>query len=204
MDSKIVLLEGFFILHCDQVGRHVLEMCSKLGVTSSFNICGDYVAKFEICLPYIKSCNIVIGNESEFRALCRLLKISTEEFEKSLEDVFEIMMREISHNGVAYKIESMNRYKKILIVTCGSGMVYCLSGSNEPSRFQVPAVDRELEKDAIGAGDSFLAGFFYGLVHNFPIKKCVKIASLVGAEIVKQRGCVVPHNISPDLASLVL
>lgn len=202
--SKIVLLEGFFLMHGDTVCSKVLEICSEYKVVTSFNICGEYVAKSEIIIPYIKSCNIVIGNETEFRAVCKLLNIATDNFEKSLKDVFDLMKRgKNTSNRLGYKIESMNKYEKILIVTCASDGVYCLSGSHNVIQYQGPVIEKEKMKDDLGAGDSFLAGFLYGILHDFPILKCLKLASLVGAEIVKQRGCVEPKKMFSDLICLL-
>ncbi len=83
------------------------------------------------------------------------------------------------------------RQKTNLIVTEGPQgcTVYTRDGS-----FTVPGLPVK-EKDSTGAGDSFLAGFAYGLLKGFDLKKAAKFANFCGAVAVTQLG--VPE-ISPD------
>ncbi len=46
--------------------------------------------------------------------------------------------------------------------------------------------------DTTGAGDSYAAGFLYGLTKNFPLKKCGDIASLVAGKVVEVLGANLP------------
>ncbi|TNF40325.1 MAG: adenosine kinase, partial [Bacteroidetes bacterium] len=39
--------------------------------------------------------------------------------------------------------------------------------------------------DTTGAGDSYAAGFFYGLTHNYDLETCGKIAALVSGKVVE-------------------
>lgn len=201
--SKIVLLEGFFIIHSDDVGREALDICTKNNTLTSFNICGVYVVRAypNIVIHYVKSCRIVIGSRAEFSAVCELFDVPTDDFEKSLVDVFKIMMEEYS--PLNSSIKSMEEYKKILIVTGGAKPVYCVYGNNKVIKFEVTPVEQSLIKDVTGAGDSFLAGFLYGIIHNFPLLKCLELACKVAAEILQQHGCLVPpKNSSAVLGSL--
>lgn len=51
----------------------------------------------------------------------------------------------------------------------------------------VPAFDVEAV-DALGAGDSFVAGFLTGLVHGWSIEECARFANAVGACCVRALG----------------
>lgn len=201
--SKIVLLEGFFIVHSDDVGRKAIDVCAKHNIVTSFNICGQYVPRLypNIAKGYIKSCHIVIGCRAEFDAVCDLFKVPTDNFEKALVDVFDIMMEE--YVPIKSSVKSMEEYKKILIVTSGSKPVYCVSGSKNVTKFVITPVEEHLIKDGTGAGDSFLAGFLYGIIHDYPLFKCLELASKVAAEILQQHGCITPaKNASTVLDSL--
>ena len=42
--------------------------------------------------------------------------------------------------------------------------------------------------DTTGAGDSYAAGFLYGLTHNWPLDKAGKLGSLLAARVIEQKG----------------
>jgi sugar/nucleoside kinase (ribokinase family) len=42
--------------------------------------------------------------------------------------------------------------------------------------------------DTTGAGDSYAAGFLYGLTHNWPINKAGKLGSILAARVIEQKG----------------
>jgi sugar/nucleoside kinase (ribokinase family) len=48
--------------------------------------------------------------------------------------------------------------------------------------------------DTTGAGDSYAAGFFYGLTHNFDLETCGKIAALVSGKVVEVMGANLPDS----------
>lgn len=48
--------------------------------------------------------------------------------------------------------------------------------------------------DTTGAGDSYAAGFFYGLSHNFDLETCGKIAALVSGKVVEVMGANLPDS----------
>ena len=54
----------------------------------------------------------------------------------------------------------------------------------------VPAVPGTVFRDATGAGDAFLAGFLYGLYHDFPFRKCAVCGNILGAKCVTAVGCL--------------
>lgn len=197
--SKVALLEGFFVVHSDDVGREAIDICTKNNTLTSFNICGQYVPKKypSIVTHYIKSCHIVIGSRAEFKAVCELFDIPTDDFENALKELFKIMMEE--YTPLNSSVKSMEEYMKILIVTGGSKPVYCICGNNNVIKFEVPPVEEHLIKDVTGAGDSFLAGFLYGIIHDFPLLKCLELACKVAAEILQQHGCQVPAKNSSTL-----
>lgn len=53
--------------------------------------------------------------------------------------------------------------------------------------------------DTTGAGDSYAAGFFYGLSHNFDLETCGKIAALVSGKVVEVIGANLPESQWPQV-----
>lgn len=77
----------------------------------------------------------------------------------------------------------MNNYQQyangIVVFTSGKKNILYSSTSetNEFTPYTVEALD------TTGAGDSFRAGMMYGLLQNYPIKKCIAFASVLAAYI---------------------
>jgi sugar/nucleoside kinase (ribokinase family) len=53
--------------------------------------------------------------------------------------------------------------------------------------------------DTTGAGDSYAAGFFYGLTHNYDLETCGKIAALVSGKVVEVMGANLPDHKWADI-----
>ncbi|HPE77548.1 MAG TPA: adenosine kinase [Draconibacterium sp.] len=53
--------------------------------------------------------------------------------------------------------------------------------------------------DTTGAGDSYAAGFFYGLTNNYNLETCGKIAALVSGKVVEVIGANLPDNQWPEI-----
>jgi sugar/nucleoside kinase (ribokinase family) len=49
---------------------------------------------------------------------------------------------------------------------------------------QVPAINVPVVMDTTGAGDSFNAGYIYGLLNNAPVESCLKYGNLMGGACV--------------------
>ncbi len=53
--------------------------------------------------------------------------------------------------------------------------------------------------DTTGAGDSYAAGFFYGLTHNYDLETCGKIAAFVSGKVVEVMGANLPDHQWPEI-----
>ena len=49
--------------------------------------------------------------------------------------------------------------------------------------------------DTTGAGDSYAAGFLYGLTQEFSLQRCAQLGSAVAAQAVAQLGAVVRDRV---------
>ncbi|MDY5845051.1 MAG: carbohydrate kinase family protein [Bariatricus sp.] len=72
-----------------------------------------------------------------------------------------------------------------VIIKCGSKGCYI---RNREIAEYVPAVLVEKCVDTTGAGDSFAAGFIYGLSEGWELKKCARYANSCGAKAVQVMG----------------
>ena len=53
--------------------------------------------------------------------------------------------------------------------------------------------------DTTGAGDSYAAGFFYGLTHNYDLETCGKIAAFISGKVVEVMGANLPDHKWPEI-----
>jgi sugar/nucleoside kinase (ribokinase family) len=53
--------------------------------------------------------------------------------------------------------------------------------------------------DTTGAGDSYAAGFFYGLTHGYDLETCGKIAALISGKVVEVMGANLPDSQWPSI-----
>lgn len=42
--------------------------------------------------------------------------------------------------------------------------------------------------DTMGAGDSYIAGFIYGILHGKPVQECMELGAIVAADTIKRSG----------------
>lgn len=57
--------------------------------------------------------------------------------------------------------------------------------------------------DTTGAGDSYAAGFLYGLTKGLSLEKCGKIASLISGKVVEVMGAKITEEKWPEILKLV-
>lgn len=71
----------------------------------------------------------------------------------------------------------------------------CLVAGRDGLRVRVPAAEVETVVDTTGAGDSFAAGFIYGLVHELGPEASARLGSLAAGEIVTHLGARPLHRL---------
>jgi adenosine kinase len=83
------------------------------------------------------------------------------------------------------KLEELARLVKALVVTLGPrGSIIHASGQE----IEIPSVDPEKTVDPTGCGDAFRAGLLYGIAAGFDWTLTGRLASLLGAIKIAQRG----------------
>ena len=73
---------------------------------------------------------------------------------------------------------------KNIIIKCGKRGCYVLGDTG----FYVPAVSDAVCVDTTGAGDSFAAGFVYGISEGWDLHRCAEFANSCGAKAIARVG----------------
>jgi adenosine kinase len=98
------------------------------------------------------------------------------------EDLFDDLLRDYQET----------KRDKIIVVTDGSNPVHFYRVNKtgiETESVKVPKVKKEEIIDTTGAGDSFVAGFLYGLIEGKDIKECIELGCDISAKVIKVLGC---------------
>lgn len=85
----------------------------------------------------------------------------------------------------------MGRHCPMAVVKVGSrGSIIVSDGKV----YEAEAVKAEHVVDTTGAGDSYAAGFLYGLSRNCPLDVCARIGSMVASSVIQVVGTTIPEN----------
>jgi sugar/nucleoside kinase (ribokinase family) len=89
------------------------------------------------------------------------------------------------------------------VVTLGADG--CVVAGREEARVRVPAVPVPHVVDTTGAGDSFAAGYLFGLIEGFDAERCARLGALAASEVVSHLGArpQVPLRRLAEQASLL-
>ncbi|MFD2612314.1 carbohydrate kinase family protein [Paenibacillus gansuensis] len=159
-ECKYLLLTGYFLLSPDIHARGILEKASDLGMTTFFDTGWpiydwDQKTRDEI-LNLLPYVDYFLPNEME---ACAIMN------EKDPKEAAR-QLAAICRNGV--------------VVKRGGGGSYFQdkTASIEIHGYEVTV------KDTVGAGDSFNAGFIYGVSTGMDLAKCVELGNAVAATVI--------------------
>ena len=72
-------------------------------------------------------------------------------------------------------------------------------GMDGSKMFFVPSIDEFHNVDSTGAGDAFLAGFVYGLMHDCELRQCIAYGNITGGKAVTAVGALSAYVTEPEL-----
>lgn len=75
-------------------------------------------------------------------------------------------------------------------------------GSENGQQFFVKSVSEFQNADSTGAGDAFLAGFIYGLMHDAPLATCIAYGNITGGKAVTAVGALSAYVTEVELHAL--
>lgn len=176
---RIFYIEGFFITKRMPVCEYIYEtFCgpeSQAHHLFAANLSAEYMIKEnKDDINYLaEKSDILFGNRSEFLMLAQVNGMAT----------------------LSKQIEELNRKKaeKIIVVTNGDKYVDVFIKSAvddlvKHERLDVEAVKKEDIVDTTGAGDSFVAGFFFAYFRNETISDCVRFGIEIASKKIRAIG----------------
>lgn len=72
-------------------------------------------------------------------------------------------------------------------------------GMDGSKMFFVPSIDEFRNVDSTGAGDAFLAGFVYGLMHDCELRQCIAYGNITGGKAVTAVGALSAYVTESEL-----
>lgn len=183
----IFYMEGFFIPNRETLARHIIEFSKINNKLFVLNISAPYICKDKSnsINYFVENCDIVVGNMKEYEALSETMN-----FDETLLN-FAIYLSNTNVNPNW-------QYAKIVIITNGAKDVTCVHSKGHITKIEVPKVPVNEIKDTTGAGDSFVAGFLFGLLKNCSPEACLRYGCWAAQQIIMQVGCQIP-NYLPEI-----
>ena len=153
----------------------LLAHCKGAGLTTSLDPNDDPSGEWdESFLEVLESVDILMPNERE---ACRM--IDEEDPEIAIRRLAELVPSLVVKRG-------------------GHGAVAC----HGAARWQSPIVD-VIPVDAVGAGDSFNAGFLHGYLQGWPMERCLHFGNLTGGFSTTALGGTEAFRNRPSLQSFL-
>jgi sugar/nucleoside kinase (ribokinase family) len=170
-EYQYAYMEGYLVFNHDLIKAGV-EMAKVAGLKVAIDLASFNVveANLDFLKDLIKSSvDIVFANEEEAKSF------TGKEPEEALNEIAEMC--------------------ELAIVKVGKQGSYIKRGDEviKVGTIKANAID------TTGAGDSYAAGFFYGLTHNYDLETCGKIAAHVSGKVVEVIGANLPDYRWPEI-----
>ncbi|MBO4555316.1 MAG: hexose kinase [Elusimicrobiales bacterium] len=148
--------------------KATIAICGRVsrGLKNGFYTKLINMAKEKQCFTILDTTGHVL--EESLEAGCSAIKINKQEFEGIVGKKFSSalllkFMKEFEHNGL-----------RLAIITSGAKPTWAATSDG---LWKVIPPKVEEMKSPTGAGDSFMAGYLYGLMSDFTFEECLKFAS---------------------------
>jgi sugar/nucleoside kinase (ribokinase family) len=171
-DYQYAYMEGYLVFNHDLIKAGV-EMAKSAGLKVAIDLASFNVveANLDFLKDLIKtSVDIVFANEEEAKSFTGK---EPEEAIHEIAGMCELAIVKVGKHGSYIK----RRGEEVIKV----------------GTIKANAID------TTGAGDSYAAGFFYGLTHNFDLETCGKIAAFVSGKVVEVMGANLPDHQWPGI-----
>ena len=166
-DAAIVHVEGYLLFNPELILK-VLETARQAGASVSLDLASFNVVEesHELVEHIVESfVDILIANEDEARAFT-------------------------GHKNEARAIEALAQKAQIAVLKVGErGSFIACDNQIIPIHAETGAA----VVDTTGAGDLWAAGFLYGLVNGYALKRCGELGSACGYEVCQVVGANIPE-----------
>ena len=204
--AQIIHIEGYAMYYLN-VALETIKMAKKCNTVVAFD-CGSFeiVRNFgEQILKMVKNyVDILFCNEDEAASLYPNKSPEEACFQLARYCAVSVVMNGSNGSYVACNIntikarqhETRTRYlqnRKFDKSTIKPNASF-FSNTLNIQLFHCPASPIQKLVDTTGAGDSFTAGFLYGFIEGYPLRKCAYLGSLCGAAVVQIEGANMSQN----------
>ncbi|CAG2118549.1 unnamed protein product, partial [Medioppia subpectinata] len=173
--ARILYSTGFHLaVSPDSIMNMANHAQSNPGKVFAFNLSAPYISHafgkqlLEV-IPYI---DILFGNETEAEAFGQLNGLQT----KDLKEIAKF----------AADMECRQPTGRTVVITQGKDAVLvATTGSADVREIAVPEVPEQQIVDTIGAGDSFVGGYFAQLIRNRPIDVCIESGVYAAQQVIR-------------------
>jgi sugar/nucleoside kinase (ribokinase family) len=167
-DAAIVHLEGYLIFNSDLMIT-ALNHAKKAGALisldlASFTVVEEFYDMFERIVHDFV--DILIANEDEARAFT-------------------------GYTNEHKAIQALAEKSGIAVLKIGKRGSY-IAGTGGIIKIEPVGSDNVV--DTTGAGDLWASGFLFGLLNEYPLEKCGKLASACGSEVCQVMGADIPEK----------
>ncbi len=138
----------------------LFQKAKEMGLTTSLDTNWDPAERWEGLDGVLPITDVFLPNEAELLSLTK---------EKSIEEAVMALNREVS----------------IVAVKLGASGAVAATGRQF---IKAPPIKMEKIADTVGAGDSFDAGFIYGYLHGWDLKKILSLATACGSLSLRKHG----------------
>eukprot|EP00090_Calanus_glacialis_P006280 TRINITY_DN14904_c0_g1_i1.p1 TRINITY_DN14904_c0_g1~~TRINITY_DN14904_c0_g1_i1.p1 ORF type:complete len:404 (-),score=98.40 TRINITY_DN14904_c0_g1_i1:69-1280(-) len=206
-NTKVIYVEGYFLAHSFETTMELATFAQRNQITFVFNLCGEYVCEdityVENALKILPFVDIMFGNRSEFDVFINTVEAKLDTSHSVIKNLramitgegvenLDMKIENICESPVKSKPKSL-----IVVVTEGCQPVQCYSIGDRLKTISVPVpkLDKDLVKDTIGAGDSFISGFIYVFIREGSLRACIEYAIWTAQKMIQQVGVTLPDHV---------
>lgn len=167
-DADIFYIEGYLVQNHDLI-EHAMKTAKEEGLLVAIDMASYNVVESnkEFLLHLLKEyVDIIFANEEEAYAFC-----DTRNSREALDILAE--------------------YASIAVVKVGTKGSWVKSGN----KIYRAGIYGKKPVDKTGAGDSYAAGFLYGLIHDYDLGKCARIGSYIADHVIATTGAKLHRNV---------
>ena len=189
--AKIFYSSGFFLTVSPPSFQHVAAHANKADKIVAVNLAAPFIPQFfsEPLLAAIAVSDFVFGNESEAESFAAQQKLEKNDAETVAKYIAALPTRDGAKPRTAVITQGAHA-----TVVCVNGVV---------TRFDVPALAKDMIVDVNGAGDAFVGGFLAQLARGKDIANCVEAGHYCARTILQVSGTALPAD-KPDATKVVV
>jgi len=171
-DADIFYVEGYLVQN-----HELIEQAMKMAKEEGLLVAID-----------MASYNVVEANK-EF--MLHLLKEYVDIVFANEEEAYSFSDTKNSRQALDY----LASFTSIAVVKVGTGGSWVKSGD----KIYRAGIYGKKPVDKTGAGDSYAAGFFYGLIHDYDLGKCARIGAYIADHVIATTGAKLSKKVWNDI-----